>query len=186
MLWSPILPSVLWCCWLGGRKGIQPVKNWVTGCWHSYLSGARYADLHMAQRMPLPLTVSCFSKIHVGFTFLVLAHPGSPGQRAVKRVCVCVMLCSPLFDAKKASVQVVLQVVHSTEKVWSSERSSKVEPLSNQTQKHSPMYWHHQSCGKCLCTEETTNVLHWWRSVAFEQLRSTRDTVLHLSTFDNQ
>ena len=50
------------------------------------------ADLHMAQLMPLPLTVSCFSKIQVVFTFLVLAHPGSPGQRAVKRVCVCVCI----------------------------------------------------------------------------------------------
>ena len=49
----------------------------------------RGADLHMAQLMPLPLTVSCFSKIHIGFTFLVPAHPGSPGQRAVKRVYVC-------------------------------------------------------------------------------------------------
>ena len=48
------------------------------------------ADLHMVQLMPLPLTVSCFSKIQIGFTFLVLAHLGSPGQRAVKRVCVCV------------------------------------------------------------------------------------------------
>jgi len=42
----------------------------------------------MAQLMPLPLTVSCFSKIQIGFTFLVPAHLGSPGQRAVKRVCV--------------------------------------------------------------------------------------------------
>ena len=50
------------------------------------------ADLHMAQLMPLPLTVSCFSKIQIGFTFLVPAHPGSPGKGAVKRVCVCVML----------------------------------------------------------------------------------------------
>jgi len=49
----------------------------------------RGADLHMAQQMPLPLTVSCFSKIQIGFTFLVPAHPGSPGQRAVKRTCVC-------------------------------------------------------------------------------------------------
>ena len=49
------------------------------------------ADLHVAQLMPLPLTVSCFSKIQIGFTFLVQAHPGCPGQRAVKRVCVCVM-----------------------------------------------------------------------------------------------
>jgi len=48
----------------------------------------RNEDLHMAQRMPLPLTVSCFSKVQFGFTFLVPAHPGSPGQRAVKRVCV--------------------------------------------------------------------------------------------------
>ena len=48
----------------------------------------RCADLHMARLMPLPLTVSCFSKIRIGFTFLVPAHLGSPGQRAVKRVCV--------------------------------------------------------------------------------------------------
>jgi len=48
------------------------------------------ADLHMAQLMPLLLTVSCFSKVQIGFTFLVLAHLGSPRKRAVKRVCVCV------------------------------------------------------------------------------------------------
>jgi len=48
------------------------------------------AHLHMAQLMPLPHTVSCFSKIQIGFTFLVLAHLGSPRERAVKRVCVCV------------------------------------------------------------------------------------------------
>jgi len=47
----------------------------------------RGADLHMSQLMPLPLTVSCFSTI--GFTFLVPAHLGSPGKRAIKRVCVC-------------------------------------------------------------------------------------------------
>ena len=38
---SVTLPSVLWCCWLGSRKGIWPVKNWVLGCWRDYLSGAR-------------------------------------------------------------------------------------------------------------------------------------------------
>jgi len=51
----------------------------------------RGADLHIALLMPLPLTVSCISKIQIGFTFLVLAHPGSPRKTAVKRVCVCVL-----------------------------------------------------------------------------------------------
>ena len=83
-------PSVLWRCWLGSRKGIRPVKTewWVAGVVICLEWGA---DLHMAQLMPLPLAVSCFSKIQIGFTFLVLAHPGSPGKRAVKRVCVCVI-----------------------------------------------------------------------------------------------
>jgi len=59
---------------------------------HGYLSGVR-CRLHMAQLMPLPLTVSCFSKIQIGFTFLLPAHLGSPGKRAVKWVCVCVCVC---------------------------------------------------------------------------------------------
>ena len=42
---------------------------------------------------PLPLTISCCSKIQIGFTFLVPAHPRSPRQRAVKCVCVCVRVC---------------------------------------------------------------------------------------------
>jgi len=47
------------------------------------------ADLHMAQLMPLPLTVSCFIKIQIGFTFLVPTHLGSPGKRSLNG-CVCV------------------------------------------------------------------------------------------------
>ena len=50
------------------------------------------ADLHVAQRISLPLTVSCFSKIQIGFTFLVPAQPGSPGQGPLN-VCVCVCVC---------------------------------------------------------------------------------------------
>jgi len=52
----------------------------------------RCADLHMAQLKPLPLTISCFSKIQIGFTFLAPAHLGSAGQRAVKWECVCVFV----------------------------------------------------------------------------------------------
>jgi len=48
----------------------------------------RGADLHMTQLMPLPLTVSCSSKIQIGFAFLVPADLGSSGQRAVKRMYV--------------------------------------------------------------------------------------------------
>ena len=55
----------------------------------------------MAQLMPMPLTVSCFSKIQIGFTFLVPAHPGSPGQRAVKWVCVCVWILDLCNDIVK-------------------------------------------------------------------------------------
>jgi len=76
---------------LGGRKGIWPVKKLSGGVltWLSVWSEVR-ADLHTAQLMPLPFTVSCSSKIQIGFTFLVPAHLGSPGQRAVKQVCVFV------------------------------------------------------------------------------------------------
>jgi len=49
----------------------------------------RGADLHTAQLMPLPLTVSCFSKVQIGFSFLVPAHPGSPGKGPLNG-CVCV------------------------------------------------------------------------------------------------
>ena len=86
-----IMPSVFWRCWLGGRKGIRPVKNWVVGCWRGYLSGAR--ETCMWPRWYHCHSVSCFSKIQIGFTFLVPAHLGSPWQRAVKRVCVCVCHC---------------------------------------------------------------------------------------------
>ena len=50
----------------------------------------RGADLHMAQLMPLPLAVSCFSKIQIGFTFLVPTHPGSPDKGPLNR---CVRVC---------------------------------------------------------------------------------------------
>jgi len=78
-------PSMHWRCWLGDRKGTRPVK---TEWWGAGVVSCleRCADLHTAQLMPLPLTVSCFSKMQTGFTFLVPAHPGSPRQRAVKWV----------------------------------------------------------------------------------------------------
>ena len=70
----------------------------------------RGADLHMAQLMPLPLTVSGFSKIQIGFTFLLPAHLGSPGKRAVKRVCVCVCVC--VIDSMWSRVYVSVSLSH--------------------------------------------------------------------------
>ena len=86
------MPSVLWCCWLGSRNSIWPVKTewWGAGV---VICLECSADLHMAQLMPLPLTVSCFSKIQIRYTFLVPADPGSLRQRAVTVVCVCVCVC---------------------------------------------------------------------------------------------
>ena len=87
---------MLWHCWFGGRKGIRPVKNLSGGVLALVICLEWDADLHMAQLMPLPLTVSCFSKIQIGFTFPVPAHLGSPGKRAVKRVYVC-LYCNSIY-----------------------------------------------------------------------------------------
>ena len=69
-----------------GHPAWKKTERWGAGV---VICLKRGADLHIAQPMPLPLTVSCSSKIHIAFTFVVPAHLGSPGQRAVKWVCVC-------------------------------------------------------------------------------------------------
>jgi len=89
----------------------------------------RGADLHTAQLMPLPLTVSCSSKIQMCFTFLVPAHPGSPGKRAVKWMCgVCI--------------------------VWQNLKAKKsVNTIFISGMKTISCLWHHPRLyvGKCLC-----------------------------------
>ena len=76
--------------WQEGNSAYKKQEWWGAGMVICLELGA---DLHMAQLMPLPLTVSCFNEIQTGFTFLLSAHLGSPGQRAVKRVCVCACVC---------------------------------------------------------------------------------------------
>ena len=91
-----ILPSVLWRCWLGSRKGIQPVKNWVVGWWGAgvVICLERGADLHIAQLIPLPLTDSCFSKIQIGLPFWYQPTRVVP-EKGPLNGCVCV--CEPLI-----------------------------------------------------------------------------------------
>jgi len=108
---SLYLPSVLWRCWLGGRKGIRPVKNWAVGCWSGYLSGVRcrLAYVPVDATATHCLLLQWNQDWFYGFTFLVPAHLGSPGKRAVKRVCslyycwdpkqIWYMLCACEFAA---------------------------------------------------------------------------------------
>ena len=79
--------------WAAGRaSGLRKTEWWGAAVVKCLEQGA---DLHMAQLMPLPLSVS---KIQIGFTFLVLAQPGSPGQRPLNRcVCACMCVCVCVF-----------------------------------------------------------------------------------------
>ena len=92
--------------WVAGRaSGLEKTEWWGAGM---AICLERSADLHVVQLMPLPLTVSCFSKIQTGFTFLIPAHPGSPGQRAVKRVCVCVCVHGTYYGKLQRSIFIPL------------------------------------------------------------------------------
>ena len=109
------MPSVLWRCWLGGRKGIRPVKNsggvlaWLSvwsevqtcicSCWchcHSLCLASVKSRLVLPFWYRLTRVVPDKGPLNrclcVCVCVLVPAHPGSPGKRAVKRVCVCVLL----------------------------------------------------------------------------------------------
>jgi len=59
-----------------GFQYILDLQQWGAG---TVICLGQHADLHMVQLMPVPLIVSCFSKIQTGFTFLVPAHLGNPG-----------------------------------------------------------------------------------------------------------
>ena len=97
----------------------------MVGCWHGYLSGARCRLAYG----PADATAT-----QTGFTFLVLAHPGSPGQRAVKCVCVC-----DYYKSNKVAISpgiILLQKVQEKMNIfWSNETITKVKYV-----------WHSQMC----------------------------------------
>ena len=69
----------------GRQEGHPACKQLSGGCWRGCLSGARR---RLAYGPTDATATHC--KIQTGFTCLVPAHPGSPGKKAVTRVCVCV------------------------------------------------------------------------------------------------
>ena len=102
-IWSPLTTPALFCIgiWLSGicalsalmllvgrQEGHPACKKLSEGVLSWLSVWSKLQTCVMSQLMPLPLTVSCFSKIQIGFTFLEPAHPGSPRKRAVKWVCV--------------------------------------------------------------------------------------------------
>jgi len=112
----------------------------------------RAADLHMAQLMPLPLTVSRFSKIQIGFAFLVPAHMGSPGQTAIKRVCVRVnmyWLAVVLRSCGDAWHQLYPSPCHLHYRclLWQLFSCVVLEPLS---ESHTHTHTYHANCDACL------------------------------------
>ena len=77
--------------WQEGHLARKKTEWWGAGV---LICLKRSTDLHTAELMPLPLIISCFSKIQIGFTFLVPAHLGSPGKGPLNRhVCVWLLSC---------------------------------------------------------------------------------------------
>ena len=81
-----LMPSVLWRCWLGGRKGIWPVKTWAVGCWHGYLSGARCSWCHCHSLSLASVKSRLVSPFWYRLTWVV------PDKGPLNR-CVCVCVC---------------------------------------------------------------------------------------------
>ena len=115
----------------------------------------RGADLHMAQLMPLPLTVSCFSKIQIGLPFLVPAHLGCSGKRAVKRVCICLWSrkCYISTHVGMARLRSTLSTV--------AHRSSMLSAGSVSGQPHSNLWWCHDIGYPLLDAEHSLCTIPW-------------------------
>ena len=84
--------SVLWCCWLGGRKGIQPVKIWSDEvlAWLSVWSEVQTICIWFSLCHCHPV-ISCFSKIQNGLSFWYRPTHVVLEKKAIQQLCVCVL-----------------------------------------------------------------------------------------------
>jgi len=106
------VPSVLWRCWLGGRKGIWPVKNWVVGCWRGYMSGSR-GRFAYGPVMQLSITISCSSKSRLVLPFwcrLTRVVPDKIQEGRKMVVCVCVCVCGNRYLLLNATTTTISQL----------------------------------------------------------------------------
>ena len=131
----------------------------------------------MAQLMPLPFTVSCFSKIQIGFTFLVPAHPGSPGKRAVKRVCVCVCVyhrnasnveyCSRLSENSVLIASKTVSHTNVSDHIrWLTDyqATSSTQPLENCRQLVQECHWQHLAARPVDTQQHKVLVTDWGKT----------------------
>ena len=97
---SQSLPSVLWCCWLGGRKGIRPVKNRVVGYWRGYLSGARCRLAYgPADATATHSLASVKSRLVLPFWYRLIQ--AIPDKGLLKGVCVCLAIRTYTSDGTR-------------------------------------------------------------------------------------
>ena len=98
-LWLHFMPSVLWRCWLGSRKGIRPVKNWAVGYWHGYLSGARCRLAYgPADATATHCLASVKSRLVLPFWYrLTWVVPEKGPLNVCVCVCVCACVCGCIF-----------------------------------------------------------------------------------------
>ena len=118
------VPSVLWCCWLGGRKHIQPVKNWVLGCWHGAMCRlfALLCDPILEHSCPATIRTQHFTdniQLHDNQVLLLAALPSENSSFLLLLIGIMVLLTSITYAFIALTLLVGRQEGHSAcKKTW--------------------------------------------------------------------
>jgi len=103
---------VLWHCWLGGRKGIRPIKEWWDGGGGRWLVWVEWRPAGWSVCLPLlifPCTIKSRSSL------LALAHPGGHRKKGCKMVVVVVtsinLLCRWVICCSKMQAMSILSTL---------------------------------------------------------------------------
>ena len=126
-----------WWWWLGGRKGIWPVKKERWGAGWSEVQTCIWPSWCHCHSLSL---ASVKSTLVLPFWYRLTCHLDSPGKRAVKRVCVCVEPCM-MTSQQDATCS------------WNLEACSYWSVACTQRS-------HLSTCTCCPCSSSATNLLH--------------------------